>query len=80
MNIQLVQKVNDNNFSFFFYNYFLVNIHKRSWLQMLNPLARHKSNRSSDFEGPLSTDTTNYIGKKKRRIFMSFPFSFINCK
>jgi len=46
-----------------------VSINKRSWLHMLNPLARHKSNRSSDvtsdFEGPLSTDTTSYIGKKK---------------
>jgi len=47
---------------------------------MLNPLSRHKSNRSSDvtsdFEGPLSTDTTSYIGKKKF-FFMSFPFALL---
>lgn len=38
---------------------------------MLNPLGRHKSNRSSDitsdFEGPISTDTAGYIGKEKRK-------------
>ncbi|CAF3423815.1 unnamed protein product [Rotaria sp. Silwood1] len=44
-------------------------IHKRSWFHMLNPLARHKSNRSndttggaSDFEGSVSADTAGYIG------------------
>lgn len=48
-----------------------MNIHKRSWLHMLNPLGRHKSNRSSDitsdFEGPISTDTEGYIGKKREK-------------
>ncbi len=37
---------------------------------MLNPLARRKPNRSSDitsdFEGPLSTDTAGYIGNRKQ--------------
>ncbi|CAF4162520.1 unnamed protein product [Rotaria sp. Silwood2] len=45
-------------------------IHKRSWLHMLNPLARHKSNQSNDtttggtseFEGPIATDRADYIG------------------
>ncbi|CAF2627350.1 unnamed protein product [Rotaria sp. Silwood2] len=45
-------------------------IHKRSWLHMLNPLARHKSNQSNDtttggtseFEGPTATDRADYIG------------------
>jgi hypothetical protein len=70
VNIQLIQEVKQifffllDNYFFFF---FLVNIHKRSWLHMLNPLARHKSHRSSDitsdFEAPLSTNTTGYIGK-----------------
>jgi hypothetical protein len=68
VNIQLVHQV--YYIYELFYNYFLllfiVNIHKRSWLHMLNPLSRHKSNRSSDFEGPTSTDTTSYIGKKEK--------------
>ena len=41
---------------------------------MLNPLARHKSNRSddattggtSDFELPICSDASGYIGKKNR--------------
>ncbi|CAF2995106.1 unnamed protein product [Rotaria sp. Silwood2] len=49
---------------------FVLGIHKRSWLHMLNPLARHKSNQSNDtttggtseFEGPIATDRADYIG------------------
>ncbi|CAF2407983.1 unnamed protein product [Rotaria sp. Silwood2] len=49
---------------------FVLGIHKRSWLHMLNPLARHKSNQSNDtttggtseFEGPTATDRADYIG------------------
>ena len=57
-------------------------MHKRSWLQMLNPLARHKSNRSddattggaSDFELPLSSNTTAYTGKMENPFFPLFCF------
>jgi hypothetical protein len=56
-------------------------MHKRSWLHMLNPLARHKSNRSddlttggtSDFEVPISSDAAGYIGKRE----CSFLFYFM---
>lgn len=41
---------------------FPVNLHKRSWLDMLNPLARHKSPPSNEFEVPLAGDSSNYIG------------------
>ncbi len=69
MNIQLVQEVSKYIYIFLINYFFLVNIHKRSWLHVLNPLARHKSHRSSDitndFEAPLATDTTSYIGKRR---------------
>ncbi len=69
MNIQLVQEVSKYIFFFLINYFFLVNIHKRSWLHVLNPLARRKPHRSSDitsdFEAPIPTDTTSYIGKRK---------------
>jgi hypothetical protein len=54
---------------------FIVGGHKRSWLNMLNPLTGHKPNQShetitggtSDFEIPVSTDNAGYIGKSKIR-------------
>ncbi len=87
MNIQLVQEVCDVYLSFYIIILliFLVGIHKRSWLQMLNPLARHKSNRSddatlggtSDFELPLTSDATAYTGKMENPCFFS---CFALCK
>jgi hypothetical protein len=52
---------------------------------MLNPLARHKSNRSddatlggtSDFELPLTSDATAYTGKMENPCFFS---CFALCK
>lgn len=50
-------------------------IRNRSWLHMLNPLAKHKSQDlptagTGDLGGSTSVDPTGYIGKREIQLLM----------